>query len=331
MNLTRILFRRLMDAADDNGSAGTDAAAAAAADRGDDFVPADPVDPPADEIVDPPADPIDPPADETPREPDGKFAKKPKDDKDDGKVIPKARFDEQIAKERERAEAAERRAAELEKQAAQVTRNLDIDKAVGDVAELRKQERKALLDGDEKTAAELSAQADRLNRQIAIAESGHMTSEAKEQALEDMRFELTLERMEEKYPTLRPGNEAYDQDLVDDILDKQRGLIWRQRLSPSKALAKAVETVMSRQAKTPAPEGEKAGLAAAQTGEPRKAAAVAKNLDAAARQPGALKDVGLDSDKAGQTKAVPAASAMTLEEYEALPEATRAKMRGDFV
>ena len=35
MNLNRILFRRLMDAADDNGSAGTD--------RGDDFVPTEPV------------------------------------------------------------------------------------------------------------------------------------------------------------------------------------------------------------------------------------------------------------------------------------------------
>jgi len=320
MNLNKFLYRRLMAAADDNGSAGTD--------RGDDFTPpADPVDPPADEIIDPPTDPVDPPADEAPRAPDGKFAKK---DKDDGKVIPKARFDAQIAKERERAEAAERRAEELEKQAAQVTRSLDVDKAVADVALLRKDERKALLDGDEDKAAQLSAQADRLNRQIAIAESGELTGQAKDQALEDIRFEMTLERLEDKYPTLVATHEDYDQDLVDDILDKQRGLIERQRLSPSKALAKATETVMKRQA--PAPETEeKTGLAAAQTGEPRKAAAVAKNLDAAARQPGSLNETGLDSDKAGQTKVTPAASAMTLEEFEALPEATRAKMRGDFV
>lgn len=320
MNLNRILFPRLMDAADDNGSAGTD--------RGDDFVPTtDPVDPPADEIIDPPADPVDPPADKAPRAPDGKFAKK---DKDDGKVIPKARFDEQIAKERERAEAAERRAEELEKQAAQVTRSLDIDRAVNDVAQLRKDERKALLDGDEDKAAQLSTQADRLNRQIAIAESGELTGQAKDQALEDIRFEMTLERLEDKYPTLVATHEDYDQDVVDDILDKQRGLMQRERLSPSKALAKATETVMRRQA--PAPETEeKTGLAAAQSGEPRKAAAIAKNLDAAARQPGSLNEAGMDSDKAGQTKPTPSASAMTLEEYEALPEATRAKMRGDFV
>lgn len=323
MTLNRILFRRLMDAADDNGSAG----AGGAADRGDDFVPpADPVDPPAGEPIDPPADPVDPPADEAPRAPDGKFAKK---DKDDGKVIPKARFDEQIAKERERAEAAERRAAELEKQAAQVTRSLDVEKAVADVAALRKDERKALLDGDEDKAAQLSAQADRLNRQIAIAESGELTGQAKDQALEDIRFEMTLERLEDKYPMLVAGHEDYDQDLVDDILDKQRGLMQRERLSPSKALAKATESVMKRQA--PAPEGEKTGLAAAQSGEPRKPAAVAKNLAAAAAQPGNLAQTGLDSDKAGQTKPTPNASAMTLEEFEALPESTRAKMRGDLV
>jgi hypothetical protein len=263
---------------------------------------------------------------ETPRDTTGKFVKK---DKEDGEpLIPKSRFDAQLAKERDRAEAAERRAGELEKQAAQVTRNLDVDRAVADVAALRKEERKALLDGDEDAAAQISAQADRLNRQIAIAESGELTGQAKDQALEDMRFELTLERLEERYPTLAAGHEDYDQDLVDDILDKQRGLMQRERLSPSKALAKATEAVMSRQA--PAPAGEKTGLAAAQTGEPRKAAAVAKNLDAAARQPGNLKEAGLDSDKAGQTKPTPSAGDMTYEEFEALPEATRAKMRGDF-
>lgn len=319
MNLNKFLFRRKMSAADDNGSAGTD--------RGDDFVLTEPIEPevPAGELEALP----EPEAtvDEAPRAADGKFTKKDKEDT--GPLIPKARFDAQLSKERERAEAAERRAEELERAAAQVTRNLDIEKAVADVAALRKDERKALLDGDEDKAAQISAQADRLNRQIAIAESGQMTGQAKDQALEDMRFELTLERMEEKYPMLRVGDEAYDQDLIDDILDKQVGLIERQRLSPSKALAKAVESVMAR-VQAPAPAGEKAGLAAAQTGEPRKSAAVAKNLDAAARQPGSLKEAGLDSDKAGQTKATPSASDMTFEEFEALPEATRAKMRGDF-
>lgn len=321
MHLNKFLFRTLMAPADDDG------AASGGADRGDDFIPTDDADDAAAaEAAAAEAAEAEAVA-ELARDAAGKFTKKDKEDS--GPVIPKARFDEQIAKERTRAEAAERRAAELEKAAAQVTRNIDVQKAVEDVADLRKLERKALLDGDEDKAAALSAQADRLNRQIAIAESGNMTAQAKDEALENMRFDLTIERMEEKYPELNTANDAYDQDLVDDILDKQRGLIERERLSPSKALAKAVESVMAR--RPAAPASDKGGLAAAKPGETRKGAAVAKNLDAAARQPGSLKDVGIDSSKAGQTRATPNAADMTHEEFIALPEATRAAMRGDFV
>lgn len=335
MNLNKF-FRRLMDAADDAGGTGT----GGAADRGDTFVP---LDSSADEslaaaaVADLAAEEAaaltaaDEAAEQA-RTADGKFAKKEKD-ADSAPVIPKARFDEQIGKERQRAEAAERRAAELEAATAKNVQALDIQKSVADVAELRKQERKALLDGNDDKAAELSAQADALNRRIAIAESGALTAEAKDQALEDMRFDLTIERMEEKYPALRVGDEAYDQDLIDDILDKQRGLIDRLRLPPSKALAQAVEHVMSRRAPAAAAAEEKpaAGLAGGkdEIGD-RKAAAVAKNLAAAAAQPGSLKDAGLDSDKAGQTKPLPSVNDMTYEEFNALPEATRAKMRGDF-
>jgi len=326
-----------MDTADENGGGG------APVDRGDNFTPANPAPAePAAPIVDeqsageqPSADEQQPtgetPPDETPRDSNGKFTKK---ERDDGPTIPKARFDEQIAKERTAREAAERRANELESSIIKANRDLDVEKAENDVADLRKQERKALLDGDEDKAAQLSTQADLLNRQIAIAQSQSMTAQAKEDALEDMRMELTIERMEEKYPQLRTGEEGYDQDLVDDILDKQDGLMRRERLSPSRALAKAVESVMKRQEKAhdDTDKDERTGLAAAAAvTTDRKAASVARNVDAATRQPSPLKDAGLDADKAGQTKPIPSATTMSLEELMALPETTRAKMRGDMV
>lgn len=312
MNLRmQSLFKRLLDAADDNGSSG-------GVDRGDDFKPTSAaevvVEGPVEEIV-----PADEPEVEIKPEP-------PRDDA--GKFIPKTRFDDAVGKERSRAEAAERRLAEIEQQQASLNRSVDIDKAAQDVAELRKMERAALLDGNEEKAASLSAQADLLNRRIAIAEAGHMSSQDKAQALEDMRMELTIERMEEKYPVLNSESEAFDQDIVDDILDKQQGIMQRERLSPSKALAKAVESIMRRAT----PEaGEKTGLSAAQGGVDRKAAAVAKNVSAAKAQPGSLKNAGIDSDKAGNNAPTPDAADMTYEEFNALPESTRAKMRGDFV
>lgn len=269
---------------------------------------------------------------DTPRDETGKFAKK---EKDDGPLIPKARFDEQLGKERAAREAAERRAAELEAQVVHNKQSLDVQQAIDKVSELRVQERKALVDGNEEQAARLSAEADALNRQISAAEFQRLAADAAGKASEEMRMDMTLEHLEETYPMLRVGDDAYDQDLVDDILDKQAGLIARERLSPSKALAKAAQQIMSRQvakdpdqAETATEEAPAQGLAAAKDGE-RKAAAVAKNL--AVQQPGNIKDIGMASDKAGQNTPVPSAAAMEFDEFSALPESTRAKMRGDFV
>jgi len=326
---THSLFARLMDAADDGtaGSASGDDDAAAIA-RGDIIAPAAAA---VEEKIEPTAEELAIEELGKPRDAEGKFAKKDKDpDASPGPMIPKDRFDAQLGKERELREAAERRATELEASIGKVQRNLDVEKAVADVAALRKQERAALLDGNEEKAADISSQADYLNRQIAIAESGQLTGQAKDQALEDMRMEMTVERLEEKYPQLVGGHDDYDQDLVDDILDKQNGLMERLRLSPSKALAKAVESVMGRKAPGET-GGEKTGLGAANTGSDRKAAAIAKNLDAAGRQPANSSAAGMDSDKAGQTAQTPNAKDMTDKEFNALPEATKAKMRGDFL
>lgn len=269
---------------------------------------------------------------DVPRDETGKFAKK---DKDDGPLIPKSRFDEQLGKERAAREAAERRAAELEAQVVHNKQSLDVQQAIEKVSDLRIQERKALVDGDEDKAARLSAEADALNRKISSIEFQRLAESAADKASEEMRMDMTLEHLEETYPALRVGDDAYDQDLVDDILDKQAGLIARERLPPSKALAKAAAQIMSRQvakaADTPAtvePDAEPKGLAAGKDGD-RKAAAVAKNL--AVKQPGNIKDIGMASDKAGQNTSLPSAGAMEFDEFSALPEATRAKMRGDFI
>lgn len=273
--------------------------------------------------------------DEPLRDESGKFTKKDKA-ADDGPLIPKSRFDEQLGKERSAREAAERRAAEAEALVSKNAKSLDIQKSIDKVADLRAQERKALIDGDEGKAAALSAEADALNRQIVAAETRQTTQQDLERTKEEIRMDTTIDRLTETYPALRVDDDAYDQDLVDDILDKQAGLIERERLSPSAALAKAAHMIMSRQVKkNPATENtddepSAQGLAAGKDAE-RKAAAVLKNIAAASAQPGNTKDVGLASDKAGQTKTVPNPADMAFDEFAALPEATRAKMRGDFV
>jgi hypothetical protein len=326
MNLYQKLFGlQLMAPADD----GSDGGGGGASDRGDDFVPKE------DEAEDAPVVEADDEPDEDekvieeltkPRAADGKFAKREKTD--DEVKIPKARFDSAVAKERARAEAAERRLAEIDAAQGQIQRNVDISKAEEEIRALRAQERKAVLLGDDEKASTLSDQADRLNRQIIIALAKDMSAADKSVALEEMRMELTVERIVEQYPELDENSNEFDQDLVDDVNDKQAGLMARQRMSPSKALAEAVKHVMRNRAAAPAAE-KGAALGAPVKG--RKEAAVAKNLDAARRQPASARLVGADSDKFGQTGKLPAASDMTYDEFSALPEKTKAQMRGDFV
>ncbi len=315
--------------------AGDGTGGGASADRGDDWTPTTETPPAAatttEETVD---DDVKVATGETEttepaRDATGKFAPKPKGD--EGATIPKARFDSAVQKERERAETAERLLAEATRANNQIQRNADVSQLEAKVQELRAAERKATIDNDEERAAQLSSEADRLNRQIAIQQAGDMTAAAKDAALESMRMELAVENIETNYPQLDENSEEFDQDITDDVLDKQRGYMERERLSPSKALLKAVKYVMGRQAPAAATEPAKTGLSAASKGQDRKAAAVAKNLDAAARQPASTKPVGADSDKHGQTKDLPEASQMTFAEFSALPDATKSKMRGDFV
>ena len=157
-----------------------------------------------------------------------------------------------------------------------------------------------------------------------------MSATAKEQAREEIRWEMTVESIEKQYAALDETSEEFDQDLTDEVVDRMNGLISRERLPRSQALLKAVKLVMERRAPTDEP-AEGKGLRSAGKEEDRKEAAVKKNLEAANRQPASAKKVGADSDKHGQTGSIPNAEDMTFEEFSALPEATRAKMRGDFV
>lgn len=297
-------------------------------DRGDDFTPTeDKPEPEAaaeEEVGEKEEAPADDAAEEEdpPRDELGRFAKR------DEPRIPKARFDEAVAKERARAEALERQLAELQAAQAQVKRQEDTGKLEAEITALERQRAQLLLDGEADKAAEIAMTIRAKERQLAIEESRSMTAQAKEQAREEIRLELTVERLENEYPELNPESDAYDEDLVELVLARQKSLVERNRMSPSKALAQAATSIMARFGAQKAEAGEQKGLKS--TVADRKQAQVKKNLEALKKQPASTKDAGMDSDKMGE-KLLPDVSKMTYEEFEALPEATKAKLRGDFV
>lgn len=264
-------------------------------------------------------------AENPPRDEKGKFAKKPSD-----AVIPKARFDEAVRRERERAEAAERELQAIREQQKQYTRGANIEAAIEQVKELRAQQNKALIAGDDAKATELANEIDRLNRLVDNENAEDKTARAKEETREQIRWEMTVDAIYAKYPELNDEGEEFDQDLTDEVADIMAGIARRERLPRSAALLKAVERVMARRSPPAATDGDRKGLDRGPE-QDRKKAAVAKNLDAASRQPASSKRVGADSDRHGQTSQLPAVTEMSFEEFSALPEATRVKLRGDFV
>lgn len=301
-------------------------------DRGDDVAPADAPanDAPAAAAADAAdGDAANDAADDQPRNEKGQFAKK-----DDEKFIPKSRFDDQMSKERAAREAAERRAAELEAQIKQVDRAEDLQKIEKEIAELEDKLESARLDGDKEKALQFSKELRLKERQIAIAESSRMSEAAKAQAREEIKLDLTIEKMEAQHDVLNENSESYDQDIVDMVLATQRDLIQRERMAPSRALETAVRKVMTKvmPANSDGVEPEKGGLKdAKKAADDRKQAQVAKNLDTAKRQPASMKEAGLDSDRIGQTKEDGNITEMSYEDFLALPEATKSRLRGDLV
>ena len=323
-------------------------------DRGDSLD----TDPPVDEkkVDEPPVDeqkadepPVDePPVDEqkadepksegTPRDASGKFVKKERAVPD---YIPKDRFDEAVNKEREAREAAEKRAAEAEarlrerEQAAAVRaeRSSKIAELDAQIDALEAQRYDAIMDGEKDRVAELNKNIRDLYRQVAKLEAQEESSAIINETLEKERMQAIIARFEADYPELNPRSEMFDKDLIDMILPLQYAKV-QQGMQPSAALVEAVEKVMQRVKAAKTAESD-AGLsnahAATQTvTDARRTEQVAKAIEASKKQPPTLQNVGADTDKAGE-KGLPDVSRMTVEEFSALPEAIRARLRGDLL
>lgn len=262
-------------------------------------------------------------------EPEAKAEPEAKERDDSGRFIPKGRFDEAVNKERGRAEIAERKLAELQASLKQVERNADTDKLETEIRALEHQHAKLLLDGDHEKAAEAMSQIRLKERTIAIQEATNLSNTSKNEMREELRMDTAIESLESTYDALNPSHENFDQDLVDLVLGAQRTYIDNERLSPSAALVKAASKVMGKLAPVKA-AGEDKGLAAGKVASDRKTEQVAKNIEAAKRQPASMKDAGIDSDKAGVNGPVDVTK-LSREEFAALPEATKSKLRGDLV
>lgn len=266
----------------------------------------------------------------------GKFAKK--DPPADDQRIPKARFDEQVGKERQGREAAEGRIRELEARLAETATVADMSKVEEEITALELKRDGLLIDGDSAAAAAVSKEIRFKERQIVASSTEAVTAKAREQAREEMRLDIAVERLELQHDELNVNHPSYDKGLVEMVLALQRHKI-QNGLSPSKALEAATADVMKLKGDGGVPKKDEPveGLGGAErpSSKPdpvaaRKAEQVAANLAASAAQPASTVNAGKDSDL-GNKIGAPNSSGMTEAEFDALPEASKAKMRGDYL
>lgn len=312
------------DGGSDTGGTGT-----GAVDRGDDFIPTDDDAPAAKaDAADKGDEKLEDKDDTKAEDKDDVEAKKEDDDQprdEKGKFIPKSRFDEAVRKERDQKEALARQLKEYQDKEAQSKVTEDYAAAQKAVKDMIKQHTSLLADGELDKASDLMEKILEMKEEMAERKAEAKALSAKESAKEEMRYDALVQRLETDYPALNPDAEEYDKAAVKKVQAYMTGLMQTERMTASQALKEAVETLLTKK------EADKPAAKAEDLGMRRKEAAVAKALDAKAKQPASTKDVGVDHDKNGGPMDASAIQKLSWDEFVKLPESKLAEMRGDFV
>lgn len=252
-------------------------------------------------------------------------------------TIPKARFDELRTKSQEKIRGLEK---QLEDTLKGVQKDTEVKQAkdVETAIEKLDVEAAALLqDGKNAEAMAKMREIRTLERDLATMRAQDLSRASRDQAVEQARVDLLLDRLEDQYPQIDPDNEAYDEEVVAEVLFL-RASFEKNGMSSSQAITKAVQYVFvhrvadedekaRKDEKGDKDEGKKGLRGDAKDGD-RKKAAIDRNAKDAKKLP-SRQDSGVDSDKKGGGDRD--VKEMTEEEFAALPESTKARARGDYV
>lgn len=261
-----------------------------------------------------------------------------KDDKDDKGAkkdtrIPLARHTEILNRERAAREAAELEVSKLKEGQQAAKTNEELGKLETQVVEKEGKYAELLAEGNTKEAAVLMREIRTLERSIIEQKAEFRTQVATANAVEQVRFDAVIERIEAAYPQLKPGTDEYDKDLVAEVLDMQSAFVAKGH-APSAAMQKAVGYVVKpatgkQESATSVTPRVSAEEAADKVKEERATEQRKKNADAAGKQPAALANAGANSDAAGGTLDAKTAIKMPYDKFSALTEEELSRMRGD--
>lgn len=261
------------------------------------------VEPPA--AGEPPAEP-EPEPETSAEEPE---AEDTKDEvkKKDNNFVPRARMNEVLEQKRAAEQRLKDLQAQLESKVPPTDYPFDEKETAYMDAVLEGDHQKALAIRKEIRAAELE-----LTRSVAATQA----AQAKEATKAELEFTQVVQQMESDYPVFDQNSADYNQELVDEALELHAGFMSRG-YSPAAAMRKAVTYV----AKV---NGLDAKVEAPAPAPKRTASTVKSKLDAATAQPPVQTGVS-----GGEVE--PDYRNLSDEDWDKLPKATIARLRGDIV
>ena len=147
------------------------------------------------------------------------------------------------ARSRAQLDRANARIAELE-QAASKNQEFKLEEVDAELDALEKRYTELLIDGKNEEAAQLRGQIRGIERRYATAQAVAMTSTTQERAVDAVRLDDVISQLEDTFPFLNPDDETYNDDVAQEILDLQEGLI-RKGYPASIAMQRAASYVLN--------------------------------------------------------------------------------------
>lgn len=236
--------------------------------------------------------------------------------------IPKDRFDEV----NQRMKEAEKRVKELKQQLEDVVEKSKAPEPEPDPFDYAAKEQEAadaLLEGDNQKYAQIRAEIRAAEREETLREARRIASEGDQHLQENLTFEEAGARIEQEIPQLNIESDQFNEAAREEMLDLYVGYAKSGVYSRVEALQRAADRISRIYSFKREPEPEPAPdnvVDIKKTDAKRKAAA-------ANAQPPVVET----STEGRQEESRRNVMNMTDAEFEALPESTKRRMRGDIV
>ncbi|HCX22401.1 MAG TPA: hypothetical protein DHN29_10830 [Cytophagales bacterium] len=231
-------------------------------------------------------------------------------------MVPKSRLDEVLAKQKAlQKQLNEQMAKEAEVQAEAPKYEFDTKEA---------EYQQLVLDGESEKATALRTEIRNAEREQTMFEVQQKMGQTVQQSQEAIQLQTTAELIQEQYPILDENSQDYNKEMADEVIDLRDAFIV-QGYQASDALTKATKYVVAgNEPLVEATSSLKKGNG--EIAQKKKKATVQKKIEASESQPPDLKGQG-NAERGEGTLDV---NALSEDEFNALPEETLRRLRGDF-